>query len=422
MIVHQYDHFRLARGKCDRLTWCDTVRPDLRQTVVFAHHNVMKDAPFTRVDLVSCRNMLIYFQPAAQQKVLSLFHFALNSGGVVFLGPSESLGNLLHDFETVDSKWRMYRKYSDRRMQVDTRLRPPTPAKGGPSRAVFPAATPGSGRHSLSTLLTTYDTLLDELMPPSLLINEQAEIVQAFAGASKFLRVKDGRQALEAFEMVDAELRLVLMGGLSRALKDPAIVVFKGVRIDGEVYQVSLRRLASKRETPPQVLVTFEELEGAPRPPQRSETEIDLGDVSREQLAALEAELGHTKDSLRATTEQLESSNEELQAANEELLASNEELQSTNEELQSVNEELYSVNAEYQRKIVDLTELANDMENLLSSTDIGTIFLDPDLKIRKFTPQIAESFNLLPTVSIFRKRQISNSAECGSNQPSDPLS
>jgi two-component system CheB/CheR fusion protein len=369
--------------------------PELRQAVVFAHHNVIKDAPFTRIDLVSCRNMLIYLQPAAQQKVLSLFHFALNRGGMVFLGPSESPGNLLHDFETVDSKWRVYRKYSDRRMQVDTRLQPSS-SKSIAGKAGLLANGNAFGRHSVSQLLGTYDTLLDEFMPPSLLVDDQGALVHSFGGASRFLKVRDGRQGLDAFDMVEAELKMVLMGGLQRALKEPTAVVFKGVRAGDGVYKVSIRRIESKRGTLPHALVTFEDAVGAAKEAARPEKEIDLGDVSREQLSALEAELGFTKDSLQATTEQLESSNEELQAANEELLASNEELQSTNEELQSVNEELYSVNAEYQRKIADLIELGNDMENLLSSTDIGTIFLDPELKIRKFTPQIAESFSLLP--------------------------
>ncbi len=367
------------------------VVPELRQSVVFAHHNVIKDAPFTRVDLISCRNMLIYLQPPAQQKVLSLFHFALNRGGVVFLGPSESPGHLDQDFEMVDKKWRLYRKYSDRRMSVDTRLQPMQPKTARP-----PLAPLINSRHSVSQLLGTYDALLDEFMPPSLLINEQGELVHAFGGASKFLELRDGRQGLDAFEMADAELKMVMMGGIQRALKEPAAVVFKGVRAQGAVYKVTIRKVQSKRGASPHALVMFEALEGAARPPDRPEREIDLGDVSRQQLAALEAELGYTKDSLQVTTEQLESSNEELQAANEELLASNEELQSTNEELQSVNEELYSVNAEYQRKIADLTELGNDMENLLSSTDIGTIFLDTELKIRKFTPQVGENFNLLP--------------------------
>ncbi|WP_434045598.1 MULTISPECIES: chemotaxis protein CheB [Sorangium] len=366
--------------------------PDLRQAVVFAHHNVIKDAPFTRVDFISCRNMLIYLQPAAQQKVLSLFHFALNRGGVVLLGPSETPGHLAHDFEVVNKQWRIYRKYSDRRMQVDPRFQPASPKGQGAPRSGITAPV---ARHPVTHLLGTYDALLDEFMPPSLLVNDAGELVHAFGGASRFLKVKDGRQGLNAFEMLDCDLKMMLTGGLQRALKEPSAIVFKGVRAEGGVYKVTIRRVESRRGTLPHVLITFDAIEGAPRRAAMPEKEINLDDVSREQLSALEAELVYTRQSLQATTEQLEASNEELQAANEELLASNEELQSTNEELQSVNEELYSVNAEYQRKIADLTELGNDMENLLSSTDIGTIFLDKELKIRKFTPQIAESFNLL---------------------------
>ncbi|WP_438008178.1 chemotaxis protein CheB [Sorangium sp. So ce321] len=368
------------------------VVPDLRQTVVFAHHNVIKDAPFTRVDFISCRNMLIYLQPAAQQKVLSLFHFALNRGGVVLLGPSETPGHLAHDFEVVNKQWRIYRKYSDRRMQVDPRFQPASPKGQSAPRSGITAPV---ARHPVSHLLGTYDALLDEFMPPSLLVNEAGELVHAFGGASRFLKVKDGRQGLNAFEMLDSDLKMMLTAGLQRALKEPSAIVFTGVKVEGGVYKVTIRRVESRRGTLPHVLITFDAIEGAPQRAAMPEKEINLDDVSREQLSALEAELGYTKQSLQATTEQLEASNEELQAANEELLASNEELQSTNEELQSVNEELYSVNAEYQRKIADLTELGNDMENLLSSTDIGTIFLDKELKIRKFTPQIAESFNLL---------------------------
>ncbi|WP_437509369.1 chemotaxis protein CheB [Sorangium sp. So ce1099] len=366
--------------------------PDLRQAVVFAHHNVIKDAPFTRVDFISCRNMLIYLQPAAQQKVLSLFHFALNRGGVVLLGPSETPGNLAHDFEVVNKQWRIYRKYSDRRMQVDPRFQPASPKGQSAPRSGITAPV---ARHPLSHLLGTYDALLDEFMPPSLLVNDAGELVHAFGGASRFLKVKDGRVGLNAFEMLDCDLKMMLTAGLQRALKEPAAIVFKGVQAEGGVYKVTIRRVESRRGTLPHVLITFDAIDGAPQRAAMPEKEINLDDISREQLSALEAELGYTKQSLQATTEQLEASNEELQAANEELLASNEELQSTNEELQSVNEELYSVNAEYQRKIADLTELGNDMENLLSSTDIGTIFLDKELKIRKFTPQIAESFNLL---------------------------
>lgn len=373
------------------------VVPDLRQMVVFAPHNVIKDAPFTRVDLVSCRNLLIYLQPAAQQKVLSFFHFALNRGGVVFLGPSESPGTLLNDFEAIDKRWRVYRKYTDVRMPVGSHL-----AQRRNSAASLPPRTLlGTGsRSSLAHLLRVYDTLLEERMPPSLLVNDRGELVHVFAGASRFLKLRDGRLGLDLIDMVDADLKMVLTSGLARALRDTQTSVYNGVRLgDGDdtaSYRVSIRRVGDQGRDIPHVLVSFEELDAPARPAERPEVVIDLGQVSRDRLDQVEAELNHTKESLQNATEELETSNEELQAANEELLASNEELQSTNEELQSVNEELYSVNAEYQRKIADLTEITNDMENLLSSTEIGTIFLDPELRIRKFTPKIADSFNLLP--------------------------
>jgi two-component system CheB/CheR fusion protein len=373
------------------------VVPDLRQMVVFAPHNVIKDAPFTRVDLISCRNLLIYLQPAAQQKALSFFHFALNRGGVVLLGPSESPGTLLNDFETIDKRWRIYRKYTDVRMPAGSYLSPPR-RPSVPGLAPRTAAAPS--RSSVSHLLGVYDSLLEERMPPSLLVNDRGELVHAFAGASRFLKLRDGRLGLDLIEMVDTDLRMVLTSGLARALRETQTSVYNGVRLgDGDeaaTYRVSIRRVGDHRRGIPHVLVSFEELDSAPAAVERPEVVIDLGQVSRDRLDQVEAELNHTKESLQNATEELETSNEELQAANEELLASNEELQSTNEELQSVNEELYSVNAEYQRKIADLTEITNDMENLLASTEIGTIFLDQELRIRKFTPKVADSFNLLP--------------------------
>ncbi len=365
--------------------------PELRQSIVFAPHNVIKDAPFTRVDLISCRNMLIYLQPTVQQKVLSQFHFALNRGGIMFLGPSESPGALAKDFAVVDRPWRIYRKHSDVRIPIDPRLQPRTHA----TRTPTPAAPLGS---ATSQLLSTYDTLLDEVMPPSMLVNDRWELVHAFGGASKFLLARDGRPARDVAAQVGDELGRVLTGGLRRALVSEQPIVFKHVRAlpdDDTQFHVALRRLPAKSPSTAHVLVQFEPIDGANHAP-ATRTEIGLDDVSREQVGDLQTELAYTKENLQAAIEQLEMGNEELQASNEELMSSNEELQSTNEELQSVNEELYSVNAEYQSKIAELTELTNDMDNLLASTEIGTIFLDERLRIRKFTPQIAESFNLLP--------------------------
>ncbi len=373
------------------------VIPDIRQMIVFAPHNVIRDAPFTRVDLVSCRNLLIYLQPPAQQKTLSLFHFALNRGGVLFLGPSESPGHVAHDYDVIDKHWRIFRKFSDVRVPVDARLQP---SKVIQPRTLAPASASHFARYSISQLLGTYDSLLDEFLPPSLLVDDRGQLVHAFAGASRHLKPHDGRQGLEVIEMVGPELKMILAGGMRRALAEPSAIVFTGVNLDGpdgsSTCKVTLRRVTGRSGGAFYLLVSFEPSAEAASRPSMSEVEFNLDQVSREQLGALEAELSSTKENLQAAIEQLEASNEELQASNEELLASNEELQSTNEELQSVNEELYTVNAEHQRKIAELTELTNDMDNLLSSTDIGTIFLDPELRIRKYTPQIAHAFKLLP--------------------------
>jgi two-component system CheB/CheR fusion protein len=373
------------------------VVPDLRRMIVFAQHNVMKDAPFTRVDLITCRNLLIYLQAAAQQKVLSLFHFALKRGGRLFLGPSESVGPMANDFQVVDKHWRLYQKHSDMRRALDTPSRPP-PVHAD-LRRVLPRQ-PYAARQSLTQLLGTYDSVLDEVMPPSLLVTDQGELVHAFGGASRFLRMRDGRQDLDVLDVVDAELKMVLVGGIKRALKESAPLVFKGVRIEtsGESghYDITIRRIRNRDRGLLHVLISFAAAETGARATPAAPTEIQLDQISRAHLIGLEAELSHTKENLQSAIEELETSNEELQAANEELQASNEELQSTNEELQSVNEELYTVNAEYQRKIAELTELANDMDNLLTSTEVGTVFLDRQLKIRKFTPQIATTFDLMP--------------------------
>ena len=371
------------------------VIPELRRMVVFAQHNVIRDPPFTRVDLVTCRNLLIYLQPAAQEKALSLFHFALNRGGVLFLGPSESPGTLLNDFEPVDRHWRMYRKYSNARIDVDTRLRP----NFSTSRlAVTSGVGAGGTRYSIAQLLATYDTLLAKHMPPGLLVSDRGELVHTFSGASRFLRMRDGRQALDVLDVVHPELRTVLLGALQRAFKDPTPLVLKGIHVapdDDALYNVAIERVGDPTETTPSFLITFESTQTLSARSGPAAHEITLGDMSRERLAGLEQELSFTKENLQAAIEELQTSNEELQASNEELLASNEELQSTNEELQSVNEELYTVNAEYQRKIAELTELTNDMDNLLAATDVGTLFLDKQLRVRRFTAPIASKFNLL---------------------------
>jgi two-component system CheB/CheR fusion protein len=298
----------------------------------------------------------------------------------------------------VDKHWRIYKKTSETRVQADARPQMGPKSARGTAHVARPALSPN--RYSLPLLLGVYDSLLDDVLPPSVLVNDVGELVHVFAGASKFLHFQDGRQGLDILDLVEGEIKTVLAGSLKRVLKLSTPLTFRSVQVlDGSAtgnYQITIRPLRGKNQDVPHFLISFETTEDQGQERRTPPAVLDVSEVSREQLTSLETELKYTKENLQSVTEELESSNEELQAANEELLASNEELQSTNEELQSVNEELYSVNAEYQRKISDLTELANDMENLLASTEIGTVFLDAQLRIRKFTSRAAEVFQLLP--------------------------
>ena len=247
--------------------------------------------------------------------------------------------------------------------------------------------------------MKAYDELLGAYVPPSFLITPQRELIHTFAGAGRYLRVPDGRPSSDLLDMVDHDLRLAISGALQRAVKEGGPIGYGGVlRHSGsgeERLRVSVRPLAVRGTGEIYFLVSLEP-EQRPRLSAEPLGDLNVGAASELRLVELEDELRYTKENLQATVEEMETSNEELQATNEELVASNEELQSTNEELHSVNEELYTVNAEYQRKIAELTELTDDMDNLLRSTDVGTIFLDRGLLIRKFTPKIAHAFQLLP--------------------------
>ena len=374
------------------------VSQHIRQMVIYATHNLIKDPPFTKIDLITCRNLLIYLQPLAQRKVVSFFHFALRTGGVLFLGPSETVGELDNEFDTLDQRWRIYRKRRDVRLPDTTRL-PMTPA--------ISMATV-TGRHSQTrdggegVLARIYEMVTTRFAPSSILMNERRELVHVFGDAQKYLSVPHGQASIEVLKMVDGDLRLAISSATHRALKkDDGPVVYRGVRIETpeRAFDVKLtvESLVDRRSNSTFVLICFEEAEVPPPvEPIDENISFDVRGESIERISQLERELQYTKEHLQTTIEELETSNEELQSTNEELIAANEELQSTNEELHSVNEELYTVNAEHQRKIAELTQLTDDMDNLLRSTEIGTVFVDRELHIRKFTPAISETINLMP--------------------------
>jgi two-component system CheB/CheR fusion protein len=383
----------------------------LREMIVFAPHNVIRDAPFTKLDLITCRNLLIYFQPHAQKTVLTLFHFALKPGGYLFLGSSESPRGLVEEFDTIDEHGKVYRKRRDIGLPRDLKL--PLPRGGAPMRMPSLATSRSTGVSA--DLLATYDRLLDRFMPPSFLVDENGALVDSYGGVEAMLKVKPRRPAQSLVEMLSDDLRMVISGALHRVKRDQESVRYEGLLLPGVGrYALVATPLRDSHGNLAHILFSLEgpepfetkhRGEGESQPAEVANDRgvtvqhveaVDLANLSRDQLHALQDELSYTKENLQAAIQELETTNEELQATNEELIASNEELQSTNEELHSVNEELYTVNAEYQKKNVELQELNDDMEHLLNGTDVGTMFLDRTLSIRKFTPRIGDVFRIIP--------------------------
>lgn len=373
------------------------VSQDLRQMIVFAQHNVIHDAPFTNLDLITCRNLLIYFQPPAQKKALTLFHFGLKKGSVLLLGSSETPGELAGEFETLDEHSKLYRKRRDVKLPADMRL----PLSTGNREARRPRilAAPLPTRGPDLSLLQTYDDLLERYMPPGFLVNEHRELLHCFGNAEKLLKPRKGRPSNDLLDLVDAETKTVIAGALQRAIRQQQPIHVSGISLpfgegDRQTVRLAVELIPTPQTQLTHYLITIEPLR---KPTGETETveNVELRHLTNDRIQDMEEELRYTKENLQTMIEEQETANEELQATNEELVASNEELQSTNEELHSVNEELYTVNAEHQSKIQELAELNRDMNHLLEGGDIATLFLDRDLCIRRFTPRVGDVFDLI---------------------------
>lgn len=372
------------------------INAELRRMIVFAEHDVLKDPPFTKIDLLTCRNLLIYMQPAAQRKIISLFHFALNKGGRMFLGPSETLNDLEAEFEIIDKHWKIFAKTRDVRLPAHLRF-PLASTLGTPN--LVPARPTAGTLHIDQRLLRAYDSILEKHVSNGFLVNQYHELIHTFGQSRDLLRAPVGRASLDIHAMVEGELKIALAAALQRAERERQTVSYKGVntKIIPGTSQISVLvdPLADKVSDSLYFFIVFQPQITA-QTVKSDDQSFDFGEESNQRIHDLEHEIQNLRENLQATVEELETSNEELQASNEELVASNEELQSTNEELHSVNEELYTVNAEYEQKIHELTQMTNDLDNLLNSTAIGTIFLDDTFCIRKFTHAITEVFNVLP--------------------------
>ncbi|ARU63976.1 histidine kinase [Tumebacillus avium] len=369
------------------------VSKEIRKMVVFAPHNIIKDPPFVNLDLVSCRNMMIYFQTDVQHKLLSLFHFALRTEGFLFLGPSESIGKLTNLYTPLNKKWNLYRCLEQPNPTLTGAFGIPVRKKESVSRR---AIQPRADYQTVKRADDLYATLLDEFMGPAIIIDQNQNVVHTFGDLGRYMTVPRGRMNFHVHKMVNAQLSVILSTGLHKVRKDQTTVTYKDIQLtdaEGVCLNLTIKPFSSDKYLG-WTMIIFEEVESRPELVEHVyHVEHDLKTNMR--IRDLERELQYAQESLQATVEELETSNEELQSTNEELIASNEELQSTNEELQSVNEELISVNTEHQRKIQELTELNNDMDNFLISTKIGTIFLDHNMYIRRFTPSVTEIINLL---------------------------
>ncbi len=371
------------------------VKNEIRQNIVFARHNILEDPPFTRMNLVTCRNVLIYFDNHAQEKALLRFQYALIHNGHMLLGSSESLGARHRDFSVTDSKNKIYRVLRPISLPLDLNR-----SSQGGRAATRKATTSIQQTRQWNTEAGVIDSgqtiLMNCYAPPALLVNEDRQLVHVYGDAQRFMQIPSGTVSLEVSKLLIGKLAPVAIALFHKALKENVqlrseVIVTDPVKGSTEHVRMTVRPVPINPGQERFFLLSFD-AELLPETTRSGAAVIDVSEVSNERIQNLERELSVMRDSLQATIEELETSNEELQATNEELMASNEELQSTNEELQSVNEELYTVNAENQEKIEILNRVNSDLDNMTRAALIPTVFVDASLKLTRFTPEAANIF------------------------------
>ena len=370
----------------------------IRRMVIFSQHNIIKNPPFSNMDMILCRNLLIYFQQSIQHKTLNVLHYALKENGFLILGTSETVNSHREHFDEISRKWKIYRNVSPRRRLNNDSLKP----RKNYNRPENKRQTKFDRRETaLKRKFTSElsEAILEQFGGASVFIDEQFNILEAIGEFRKYANLPVKGFTTNLNKMLDEGLQHILQATLKKAKKENRKILYKSATYKDNDQEKALDLIVkpfrqNNLDNEINFVVTFIEKEVKLDNIAVSE-KITVDSRSQEYINELEDELKKTKEELHTSLEEIETSNEELQAANEELLASNEELQSTNEELQSVNEEINTVNAENIQKMDDLAELNADMNNLLESTEIGVIFLDEDLRIRKFTPAIQKHFSLL---------------------------
>jgi two-component system CheB/CheR fusion protein len=387
------------------------IRKQVRDVVIFAAHNLNRDAPFTKLDLLCCRNLLIYLSSELQRNLLPVFHYALNPGGLLFLGPSENLTGFQELFQPLDIKWKISRRNETAAAIPRFVNFPFTPVRQQPAPSPLPAfmsPTASLHRHGGSFAAVVQKSLLQAYTPPAVVIHPKGEILYVNGRTGKYLEPAPGVSSMNIFDMARPELTLEISAAVHRAIETREDVTVDNLRVKTEAGQQLLRltvkHLHEAEALANLLLVVFED-QPTPRRVRLAKGALTPSDLNRDDVvAALNKELQYTKHRLQTTIEEMDSSLEELKSTNEELQSANEELQSTNEEamtnkeeMQSLNEELLTLNMQYQAKTEELSQSANDMKNLLDATQIATIFLDNDMVVKRFTPQVTRILNLLPS-------------------------
>ena len=378
------------------------IKKEIREMVVFAVHNVVKEPPFTRLDLLSCRNLMIYLEPELQNRLLPLFHYALKFGGVLFLSQSESIGNHIELFTSLNRKWKFYLSSNSASSSRTLMTSPLTLAKANTGKS--PEVVMKKNKELNLTELARR-LLIQFYAPASVITNHQGELVFVHGETGKYLRPGPGQASLNVVEMAREGLEIALRTAIHAASSQNTPTLNQEVLVktngDFTTVNLSVRPLPSVDGDDGLLLISFQDIAGTHiKSKRKSATKpIELG-----RIEVLERELAYSKENLQAIIEEQQASNEELKSTNEELQSTNEELQSTNEELetskeemQSVNEELITVNAELQSKIEQLAGMQNDMKNLLDNTNIGTVFLDEHMLIRRFTREATHLYRLVAT-------------------------
>jgi PAS domain S-box-containing protein len=379
------------------------VSKELREMCLFSQHGLTRDPPFSQLDLISCRNVIIYLDAALQRKLVPLFHYALRPGGFLFLGPSEGLAGGAELFETVVKRDRIFRRR-------ETITRPvvqfPLAAWTPPRSTAAPVPTPPRAQTAREMLATSFERLvLEEYSWPALVVDERGEIVLVAGPAARYLHLPAGALASNLLEAVRGQLRIEVRAALHAAAQGGRRVVRDRVPVDVEdvvrYVRLVVRPMPFGEPASTLFLVVLQEQGPAGDTIDEAGSSEQAGPSDDPAFQQLETELRLTRAELRSTVEALESANEELKSSNEELISTNEELQSANEELQtskeelqSLNEELETVNAELRQKVDELGTANSDLQNLFASTDIATIFLDRQSKIVRFTPAATALFHL----------------------------